>query len=84
MEIADNDWRLTNQLNYLFQAKLKKASFQKTELNDHEHCEFCMEKFAESEGTLHSGYCTSDKYRWICEQCFKDFKDLFEWQVDDE
>ncbi|MDT7806778.1 MAG: hypothetical protein QOJ70_591 [Acidobacteriota bacterium] len=30
---------------------------------------------------LHEGYATEDNYRWICEQCFKDFKDLFEWKV---
>ena len=42
-----------------------------------------MAKFGESKEMLHSGYCTIDKYRWICEQCFQDFKDQFEWQVDE-
>lgn len=76
-----NDWRITNQINYLFRAKLKKVQFTKTSHSDHEHCEFCWDKFGAEEGMLHSGYCTLDEYRWICEQCFQDFKDQFEWQV---
>jgi len=83
MKIIKDDWRLTNQEEYLYQAKLKKVTFQKSKHSDHEHCEFCMEKFGENEGTLRSGYCTLDNYRWICEKCFHDFKDLFEWQIND-
>ena len=76
-----NDWRITNQKNYLFRVAIKKATFQKTATSDHEHCEFCWGKFGVEDGLLHSGYCTSDKYRWICEQCFQDFHEQFEWQI---
>ena len=76
-----NDWRLTNQLGYLFRAKLHRKTFKRTEQNDHEHCEFCMDKFGEEPGLLHTGYCTEDEYRWVCDQCFYDFKGLFEWEV---
>lgn len=76
-----NDWRLTNQINYLYRATLIRTTFKNTESNDHEHCEFCWRKFGENTGMLYTGYCTIDRYRWICEQCFKDFKDQFEWQV---
>ena len=79
-----NDWRITNQINYLYRVKLRKVQFTQTLHSDHEHCEFCWDKFGEEEGMLHFGYCTLDKYRWICEQCFQDFKDQFEWQVLDE
>lgn len=75
------DWRLTTQMKYLYRAKLKKAIFKKTEQNDHEHCEFCFDKFSEEENTLHEGYCTMDRYRWICEVCFRDFHEQFEWTV---
>ena len=78
------DWRITNQMNYLYRAALKKAVFSRTATNDHEHCEFCWNKFSEERGLLHSGYCTLDQYRWICEQCFHDFKDQFEWAVVDD
>ena len=30
---------------------------------------------------LHEGYCTEDEERWICKQCFEDFKRQFEWTV---
>lgn len=35
-------------------------------------------------GVLHQGYATQDDYRWICESCFEDFKEMFEWTVIDE
>lgn len=73
------DWRLRNQMKYLKAAKLKKAVFAATETNDHKHCEFCFEKFIRGD----SGYCTMDRYRWICEECFQDFRELFAWEVDE-
>ena len=75
------DWRLTNQMNYLYRATLKKVDFKGTATNDHEHCEFCWEKFGVNEGLQKSGYCTLDEYHWICEQCFQDFQEQFEWKV---
>ena len=30
---------------------------------------------------LREGYATQDEYRWVCQTCFNDFKDLFEWTV---
>ena len=76
------DWRLTNQINYLYHVKLRKAEFKKDANHDHAHCEFCWDKFGEESDMLHTGYCTLDKYRWICEQCFQDFKDQFQWVID--
>ena len=78
-----NDWRLTNQMNFLFRATLKKASFQKTATNNHEHCEFCWDKFGEAAGLLKEGYCTLDGYHWICNECFRDFRKQFEWNSTD-
>ena len=77
------DWRLTNQINYLYRATLIKQVYKKTLHSDHEHCEFCWNKFSESLDSLNWGYCTRDKYHWICERCFLDFKDQFEWLIDD-
>lgn len=72
------DWRLNNQMNYLHRATLKKADFIATTNNDHEHCEFCWDKFGESEGLQKTGY-----YRWICNECFQDFREQFEWKLAD-
>lgn len=80
----ESDWRITNQKSYLESKKIKRSKFQRTERSDHEHCEFCWEKFSEYDGTLHEGFCTLDKYYWICEECFNDFRSEFKWELVDE
>lgn len=73
-----NDWRLLNQEDYLMNAKLIKSEYMKpSEKWDHDHCAFCWDKFSESDGDLHEGYCTTDKKYWICTECFEDFKKKF-------
>lgn len=76
-----NDWRITNQMNFLYRAILKKTEFVRSEKRDHEHCEFCFGKFGESKDLLHIGYCTLDDYHWICSECFEDFHKMFEWKI---
>lgn len=76
-----DDWRIANQMSYLYRAKLKRAKFEATPANDHEHCEFCFDKFGENENLLKSGYCTLNEYYWICDGCFRDFQKQFEWKV---
>ena len=51
---------------------------------DHDHCSFCWARFAEPDlvpDALHAGYSTLDEYRWVCQQCFGDFHQRFEWSV---
>ena len=79
-----NDWRHTNQERYLKGVAFVWQRYSPaSSTNDHDHCEFCWAKFMESAepDTLHEGYATSDKYRWICKTCFDDFADLFGWQI---
>ncbi|MBR1811353.1 MAG: hypothetical protein IJ766_06895 [Clostridia bacterium] len=76
-----DDWRLTNQMNYLFGAVLQKCVYKELGNSDHEHCEFCWAKFGVHEDMLHVGYCTLDRYRWICPECYHDFKDMFRWKL---
>ena len=45
----------------------------------HEHCELCWEKALTSK--CFTFYCTKDFQRWICQECFNDFKDNFSWTV---
>ena len=49
--------------------------------NDHDHCEFCWDKFANCDGCLGEGYSTEDRESWICDACFEDFKERFKWKV---
>lgn len=78
-----NDWRLLRgQEKYLLKEKLYKCKWSLYSPNDdHDHCEFCMDKFW-AEG-MQYGYCTIDKYTWICESCFNEFKELFEWEIEE-
>lgn len=85
----DDDWRLNGQDRYLTGAKLEWAEWQPPRPSwDHDHCEFCWAKFAEpnslgpeSLGALHAGFATSDRSRWVCPQCFADFRKQFGWLV---
>jgi len=43
---------------------------------------FMEEDLREFPDILHAGYTTEDKYRWVCDQCFEDFKDRFQWRVE--
>lgn len=52
---------------------------------DHDHCEFCWATFmvagaSSDPSTLAEGYVT-EKGQWICDQCFADFRDEFDWSV---
>lgn len=64
---------------------------------DHDHCEFCWKKFAEAdladpEPTVQAGYTTAGPigrppeerepaYHWVCDDCFEDFREQFEFQL---
>ena len=76
------DSRLTNQDAYLQGATLVHQPWKPADpRNDHDHCEFCWAKFADYDGCLHAGYATDDLYYWICNECFHDFKERFQWKV---
>jgi hypothetical protein len=79
-----SDWRLTTQLNYLKGVPLAwQRFFRSSGTWEHDHCEFCWAKFMDEEHpkVLREGYATLDQYHWVCAACFEDFKDLFEWKV---
>ena len=80
------DWRLMGQEKYLAGAELCRRVYRCYPENpdwDHDHCEFCGATFIVEDypDVLHDGYCTLDEYRWICGDCFEDFKEMFVWRV---
>lgn len=87
MSEFDDDWRLRGQENFLRGKTLHRSTYkQRSETWDHDHCAFCWAKFMERDypgypANLHVGYTTEDEYHWICEQCFCDFRDRFEWHL---
>ncbi len=79
-----NDWRLVNQKEYLMNAQLTKSEYKAIgDYSDHEHCAFCWDKFSENDEDLSAGYRTKDGRYWICEECFNDFKDEFNFTLED-
>ena len=85
MEEKD-DWRLTNQEDYLKGVILvhrKYPQYPNNPERDHDHCAFCWTKFSLYDDPEHlkEGYTTMDDYHWICPQCFQDFNDRFQWKV---
>lgn len=82
MEIDNGDWRLNGQMRYLNNAVLKRICFiPSVDELYHKHCAFCWDKFSDEPGTLKFGYSTLDNKHWICEVCYKDFKELFNWSI---
>jgi hypothetical protein len=84
MALEPNDWRLTGQEKYLKGVVLFWRPYEPQEGNDHDHCEFCWDKFMKdgSDESLGFGYTTEDRYRWVCETCFKDFAEMFGWKIE--
>lgn len=79
-----NDWRLTNQAKFLTGVKLVMRRYGSSD-PDHDHCVFCWNKFSKdgAGGALIEGYCTKDGKHWICESCFKDFSEMFDWHIEE-
>jgi len=74
-----DDWRLTNQKKYLYKKQLKYKSYDKPdETWDHDHCVFCWDRIDESTS---AAYADENCEHWICEKCFEDFKEMFEWEI---
>ena len=85
--VAKDDWRRMGQESYLMGAELVYVPDYHPDAPhwDHEHCEFCTAKIAEYEGCEHSGYCDRDsRTHWICEECFRDFREEFHFTVVEE
>lgn len=85
--IKCHDWRLNGQEKYLLYAEVIEVnpseyiSKYRTRSEFHTHCEFCMNKVEENLQKKH--YCTTDYYRWICNECFEDFKEMFNFSIAD-
>lgn len=71
-----NDWRYQEQERYLNKLTFSKTNYNPSENNDHDHCEFCSEKFSNNiPGSLKVGWTDKMSYHWICISCFEDFAD---------
>lgn len=83
--IEGNDWRLMGQEEYLYGIHLQWKAYELGYPGyDHEHCEFCWQKIAsfDAPDVEREGYATEDNCRWVCRQCFDDFRVMFAWELD--
>ncbi|QSX06714.1 hypothetical protein JYG23_04485 [Sedimentibacter sp. zth1] len=71
--MSENDWRITNQKNYLQGVKLNKMVY---ELEAHNHCAFCWDELKKGD----VAYATIDEYHWVCNNCYDDFVKEFQWK----
>jgi predicted Fe-S protein YdhL (DUF1289 family) len=79
MDIYD-DWRMQGQIDYLKGVDLMRSKWLTLDENwDHDHCMFC--KVTLDASTEVMAYCTEDYYTWVCEKCYNDFKEVFEWAL---
>jgi len=78
-----DDWRRLGQEIFLKKARFSYRRYTPHRKGwEHDHCEFCGVRFSLLvDDDVHEGYCTEDGYRWVCETCFQDFGDEFEWTV---
>ena len=82
--VEGDDWRLQGQERYLQGVTLRCMTWRPSHSgNDHDHCEFCARKFASPQvsDSIQEGYCTPDSYRWVCPECFQDFRERFRWAL---
>ena len=82
--VEKDDWQLQGQEDYLQGVTLGwKRYTPPSETWDHDHCEFCWQKFMDIDGPdiEREDYATEDNYYWICRQCYEDFKEMFMWRV---
>jgi len=82
-KITSNDWRITNQEKYLFGAIFQKREYKAISSDwDHDHCRFCWAEFNEDPCVgFTEGYYTESRDSWVCENCYNDFKSIFEFKL---
>jgi len=82
-----DDWRLTGQEMYLTGRRWTLRTWWPYRENwDHDHCDFCQRQISvppalNDPEAVEQGYVSDDDYHWVCEDCFADFRDRFDWTV---
>ena len=78
-----DDWRIMGQEGYLIGKTLQYRRFdRKLVREDFDQCEFCWEVFDEDKNNPLPAYFEPTGQYWICETCFRDFREHFFWEVE--
>ena len=78
-QLLEDEWRLQGQESYLNGKTLYWRNYsEKSQLNDHDHCDFCTDEISDLPDTWHAGYSLLDEpHAAICQKCYEDFKKFF-------
>jgi transposase-like protein len=76
-----SDWRLQGQERFLAGVRLYWIPYRPSRQSEHEHCEFCSRQFSADPEDLNEGYATKDRYHWVCQSCYDDFREQFKWTL---
>jgi hypothetical protein len=80
-----NDWRIMGQEGYLLNKKLQHRHFSRTLCrDDFTQCEFCWSLFDKDVSCPSMAFFEPQGKYWICETCYRDFREHFGWEVEDE
>lgn len=79
-----DDWRIMGQEGYLMNSVLQYVTYSRDLcVDDFLQCEFCFDKFDEDPEHPQKAYFDPKQKCWICEECFRDFKEHFHWTVEE-
>ena len=88
--MRDKDWRLEGAIAELllgstFVWRRAGGASRSDGVWAHDHCELCFATFGardEYPRRLTGGYVApGERDRWVCGECFDDFRGLFKWSV---
>ena len=72
-----DDWRYQGQDKFLKGLEFSFSEYIPKLQNDHDHCEFCSNKFSNTiQDAIKEGWTDQAKNRWICKECFQDFEQV--------
>lgn len=73
------------EVGYLTGLKLKYKKFVPSNGDDHDHCNICGAKFSARGGDDQlEGYTDIYDKIWICDECFAEFQQRFQWEAMEE
>jgi len=89
----EDDWRLIPGDDEWYSGLvLIRRKFRAKYSSDHAHCVFCFGEFMDKDDpaylntdehpVMEEGYTTQNGGTWICEQCFRDFQERFDWKLE--
>lgn len=77
-----DDWRLMGQEGYLKEKTLLHRHFdRKICVEDYLQCEFCWSSLEDDEGKGIMCFFEPEQKLWVCEECYSDFREHFDWTV---